>query len=250
MLRTEDTANVPLNKYKHFTSIACIYTGFGFATNSLRFFENYNSFFNKYIGQFKVTPVLGLALKFNFHTDYRLGIIVDYIGAGLNDYYIENFIKYERNYSRGVGEKFNITSIPIIFIAEINPIHQQFQGYFGIGAGIVYSSIEWNENISSDWSDDLRVSSEVIKEKKIYPAFKIYTGVELGFDKHPGSNFLGSLIIETGYTLMLRYIEIYSNLSKQFSPAPESWSNSFAVFPGYINLSIGLSFNFQRRGTK
>jgi len=112
----------------------------------------------------------------------------------------------------------------------------------------VYSEINWKENVESGYSDDSRTSSTVLDEKKVYPVFRIYSGVELGFDKQPGSNFLGSFIIEAGYTFIVRYTEIYSNLTEQFSPAPEGWSKSYAIFPGYINLSIGLSFNFQRGG--
>ena len=248
MLFSEDSENKPYYKYKHFSSIACIYTGFGFATNSVEFFNDYNTYFNEYIEQFKVTPVIGLALKFNFHEDYRFGLSVDYVGANLQDYFSESFTSYGQDYTRGIGENISITSIPFLLTAEFKPIEQQFQGYIGVGAGFVYSEINWKENVESGYSDDSRTSSTVLDEKKVYPVFRIYSGVELGFDKQPGSNFLGSFIIEAGYTFIVRYTEIYSNLTEQFSPAPEGWSKSYAIFPGYINLSIGLSFNFQRGG--
>ncbi len=250
MLLTEDTENRSHYNYKHFSSIVCIYTGFGFATNSVDYFNDYKTYFNKYVEQFKVTPVVGLALKFNYLEDYRFGFSVDLIGASLKDYFKESFTKYGQNYIRGVGENIKITTIPCLFTAELKPVEQQFQGYLGIGAGLVYSEIEWKEDITSEYIDDSRKSSAVINEKTIYPAFKIYSGVELGFDKQPGSNFLGSFIIEAGYTFIMRYTEIYSKLSEQFAPAPDNWSKSYAIFPGYINLSIGLSFNFQRGGKK
>lgn len=247
MLFTEDTETRSHYNYKHFSSIACIYTGFGFATNSVDFFNDYKIYFNKQIEQFKVTPLIGAALKFNFLEDYRFGLSVDYIGASLKDYFIEKFSRNNVNFTREIGEILSINSIPFIFVAEFKPIEQQFQGYVGVGAGLVYSSIEWNEAVKSDYSDEIRISSEIINEKTVYPAFKIYSGVELGFDKKQGSNFLGSLIIESGYTFIMRYTKIYKNLSEQFTPAPGGWSENYAIFPGYFNLSFGLSFNFQRR---
>ncbi|MBI5326612.1 MAG: hypothetical protein HZB41_15280 [Ignavibacteriae bacterium] len=250
MLFTEDTINLSYKKYKNFSAVACIYTGFGFATQSVDFFKEYNSYFNKYTEQFKVTPVFGFALKYTYSDIYRFGFSVDYIGASLREYFDENFIKYNRDFSRAVGDNISITSVPVLLIAELKPFEQQFQGFVGIGAGIVYSSIDWDENISSNYSEDIRESSRIISEKKVYPTFRIYTGTELGFDRHSGSNFLGSLIIEAGYTFLVRYTDIYSNLTKQFSPVPEGWRKSYAIFPGYINLSIGLSFNIQRRDVK
>jgi hypothetical protein len=76
------------------------------------------------------------------------------------------------------------------------------------------------------------------------PAFRILTGVELGFDKFEYSKFLGSLILEIRYSYMFRNIDIFSKIKNQFRVYPDSWNHSFSIAPGNLELNLGISFNF------
>ncbi len=247
MLFSQNKENLSPFEYKHFTSIVCLFAGLCFDTRSNDFINEYAKYFSTNVEQFSTSPIVSLAFKFDFIKNIRLGLSLGYVSSGMSDYFKEKFSNYDLQYERDIGENLSITTYPCLFITEYNPIEKQFQGYVGAGAGFVYSQVKWEESVNSNYEDDTRKGGIIKFDKGLFPAFRIYTGVELGFDKKPGDKFLGSLILEADYTFIFRFIDMFSDIAKQFDPKPPGWDNKYAIFPGYIGLSIGLSFNFQRR---
>jgi outer membrane protease len=242
-------------KYKNLSSLFFLSVGIAFGSASPSFFNDYNKLFvtntddnttnpntNK---DFKTTSDINIGLKFQFLPNYRFGILIDYVKAYLTDGINQTYKSFGYDQSRYLGENISVSSIPILITAEYIPFDTQFRIYYGIGLGVVVSSTDWDEFVSSTNEYEQRTGGQLVLKNTIYPSFRIYAGTELGFDKTSKSAFLGSFIIEAGYTFYGRYINMFSELANQFDPKLSNSGTSYTVFPGYIGLNFGITFNVQ-----
>jgi len=241
-------------KYKNLSSLFFFSRGWVFGSASPSFFNDYNKLFiinnndnsisnsNK---DFKTTPELSIGLKFQLLQNYRFGILIDYVKAYLNEGIYQSYKSYGIDQSRNLNEDISVNSFPILLTAEYIPFDTQFRIYYGIGLGVVWSSTDWDEFVSSTNEYEQRTGGQLVLKNTIYPSFRIYAGTELGFDKTSSRAFLGSFIIEAGYTFIARYINMFSEIANQFDPKLSNGSTSYSVFPGFIGLNFGITFNVQ-----
>ncbi len=232
--------------YKQFNSIIYITAGLVLIAESEDFFEHYKGILGGKKGEFTNYPLGGIGTKFQFWEHYRIGLEAEFCFTQLTDSYIQEAVTVDEKIIRSISQDIKITSIPLFFSFEFVPLNQQFRTYTGIGIGAVFSNITWNELLSSDISEK-RHGGEHYNENSIFPAARLYAGLELGFDKDETENFLGSFIIELKYTMMFRKLKLFSGIANQFDELPENINNSFTILPGYLGLYIGLTFNFDRR---
>lgn len=233
--------------YKQFNSIIYLTTGYVLSSGSKEFFIHYKQFLNGNKTDFVFYPILGVGTKFQFINKFRFGLETEFTYAQMKDAYIEELPGYDKKGFRAISQDFSIKSFPSFFTIEYIPNQQQFRTYFGVGLGTVFSDIKWNELLSSSDPFDKRKAGEHYNEFGIYPAGRLYAGLELGFDKFESENFVGSFILEIKYTAMYRYLQIFSSISNQFEEIPEGIKNDYLVLPGYLGIYAGLTFNFNRR---
>ena len=232
--------------YKQFNSIIFIHLGYPFIAESQEFFEYYMSVLGGVKEEFKFYPIGGIGTKFQFWNHSRVGIEAELFFVQLNDSYIQEVVNIDEKIIYSITQDVKVTSIPAFITYDFIPNNQQFRTYAGGGLGAVFSTIVWNENLSSTDPYDKRKGGEHVNETNIYPAACIYTGLELGFDKNKTKNFVGSFTIDIKYTYMFREEALFSVIAEQHNKKPEKINEIFTILPGYLGLYIGLTFDFNR----
>lgn len=227
-----------------FSSIIYFSVGFTLGTGASEFFKEYNSNVGGVASSFKLTSNIAAGTKFDFIKGYRFGLEAGYFQTRMIDNFTQYLVPGNQQTVRKINEDITVNTYPVMLLAEAVPFQSQFRTYAGIGLGVVFSKISWQEDVSSAIQNDTRKGGLIYDKNEVLPSIRFYTGVELGFDKNRFGSFLGSLIIEVSYTYFNRKAEIFNKLSKQFTEVPESWSNKFSIIPDYVNLGASISFNF------
>jgi hypothetical protein len=119
----------------------------------------------------------------------------------------------------------------------------QFRTYAGAGVGANFGSIIWKENISSNIPYDTRYGGSHFDKLTVDPAIKLYTGLELGFDKENEDDYLGSVFFELAFFKIFRYEKIFADVYEQLDKPSDKILQSYGLATNYISFNIGVSFN-------
>lgn len=214
-----------------------------FTSNDDSFLNDYNTLIGGNKVVYHLTPAYSLIFKSNFQKGFRICLSLDYFTSYFNDNFTQKFKLIDKDYYRNVISEFSIKNFPILLNYESIPSDNIYRNYYGIGLGMNLSSIYWNETINSDFSNDIRKSTNPINESVIYPAIKLYSGVELGFDKKNKNEILGGINIEASILYTFRKYMVFKDLKKQFKNYPDSWNQSVSLDRFQILLTFGLSLN-------
>ncbi len=231
---------------RNFKSLIFISAGMPFSTGSPNFFSIYNNEFAGFKKDIKTEPAIGGGTKIRFEGNYRIGAQFRYIHSTLKDYYDQEVKTKDVTGYRNLGQSISISDIPIIGTIEYMPFIGQFRTYTGAGVGFLMRKIEWLESVRTSIPLDYRVGGQHYNDTQIYPAFSIYTGVELGFDKMNELTFLGSLVIEASYNYNAAQTDLFRTVKRQFVPENAKLNETVNILPGYFMLSLGITFNFNQ----
>lgn len=229
--------------YKTFFTI---YTGYIYGDNSGDF---YNMYVNKLNGEnksFKSSLNIGLSFKYQFFEYFKFGISADYIYSSLVDSYSQYVLKDIGLVERNIDDDISVYTYPIVLTIDYIPIEIPYRTYIGAGVGIALNQINWYENVSSSLQYDERASGKVIDDNFLSPAFKIYTGVELDFDKEYKYSIVGSLNLEARLFYIYRYKKYFDTAEQIFFKKNQDFNKNYTILPLYFGLSIGVSLNFYK----
>ncbi|MBX7153610.1 MAG: hypothetical protein K1X91_01525 [Bacteriodetes bacterium] len=209
------------------------------------FFTTYRNVLRIPTSQFTVPLTFGAAAKFA-KGDWSIGIDGEYFSADVNDNATVTINPLDSSKgSRKFLENISLTAVPIMLCAEIAPVNAQFHTYIGAAAGIGLVSLQWKEEVSSSLQGDTRIGGTLINESKVVPAFRIYSGIELGYDRAKrGVDHFGSLIIEVRYTYMPYNTTPFQKLAAQ-QPGLSA-SQELTIGASAVSVQIGVQFNLSR----
>lgn len=240
-------------KTKNYNTVY-ISVGYPLATGAIEFIDVYKNIFGGKKDQFQDEINIGIGTKIDLSDAFRLGLSVNFFHSQL----IESYKQKEQNpfdsskfNLRSLSQSFEFETAPVIATIEFVPYNQsQFRTYSGIGVGVTFSSGQWREKIVETYPNDYRSGGIHYEEKAVYPTFRFLTGVELGFDKRSKDSFLGSLILEIRYTYIMRDVDIFKEVKKQFENSIPALNNSYGILKGYLSINLGISFNFYKSPPK
>jgi hypothetical protein len=178
--------------YEQFNSIIYLMAGFPFAAESKDFFANYSSILGGKKEEFRVFPIMCIGSKFQFWQKFRLGFETEFFYAQAKDYFEQKYATTDEVIYRNLSETIKVSTIPALATFEFIPHDKQFRTYLGCGLGFSFTNISWNEILESTDDYDKRQGGNHYNEFQIDPMIKLYSGLELGFDKDKTENFLGS----------------------------------------------------------
>lgn len=193
---------------------------------------------------FRNYPALALSLKYRISPLFRISLNGDFTST----YYGESI---EQKGSAGtivrnLYEDINVSTFHIVPALEIIPYSTQFKSYFSIGAGLANSEVRWNETVYKTFGADRRNSGIVYNKSALYPAFRISTGLELGFDKNHSGKFLGGLVIEMRYNHIFRKDDYFGKIMTELEIPDQAQDKDISLLNSALSLNLGLSFNFYR----
>lgn len=149
--------------------------------------------------------------------------------------------------NRSLVEDLNLSCLPTIAYIEFAPVLAQFHTFYGVGAGVNFASLNWNEKVSSDIVGDRRVGGTLISESKVIPALRFHTGIHLGYDRQrSGKDHFGSLVIQLRYTYMPYTTEPFRVLGLQEPRALAQNNEEFTIGASSLSLQLGIEFNLTR----
>lgn len=228
-------------------SILFLGLGGSFTSGSDSFFKIFEDEFASTKRLFQIMPTLTAGTKVTIFPEFRFGLQVSYQIVNFNTTNGQVVDEPGLSGYRTLYQSFNITNMPVFVSADYMPYTSQFRTYTGFGLGFVVINTKWEEGVYSTIEQDTRIGGLNYDHTDIGGFGRIYAGVELGFDKDYEDYFLGSLIIEASYSHTVVNTNLFHNVRKQFSPSKPALEQSINFIPGYLQLSVNLSFNFNRK---
>ncbi len=244
---TKAEENLLNNDRKYYVTINTK-IGIPFYTSSTKFFDIYKNEFGGNTNYFKSYPEVGLAFKIQFNEIWRIALSLDYSEAYLNESYFQKIVNITQNSYRNISQDLSIRQIPVLLNLEYNPnFLTQFRTFVGAGIGLNFNATIWSEQISSDVINDNRISGVKYNKSDILGAYRLYSAVDLGFDKQTLDNFLASFIVQVNYTGYFGEYDLFGKVSKEFDNKPIELNNHILPINGYVSVNIALSFNFNKK---
>ena len=222
--------------------------GVAFFSNGVEFFDIYKDEFGGLVDYFKAFPELGVSIKVQLDDNWRIGLSTDYTEAKINDAYFQEQLSFGSKFTRFIAQDVTFRQLPIMINLEYNPNWlTQFRTFTGVALGINANYTLWNERVSSNLIYDKRVSGTKYNQLDLLGAYKIFTAVDLGFDKKTLDHFLASLILQVSYTGFLGKIDLFNKVKNEFENIPSSFEMGVTPISGYFSINLALSFNFNRK---
>ncbi len=221
--------------------------GPAFGASASDFFEDYRKYIGGYYSDFLTQPAFCTGTKFFITDNIRAAAALSYIFSSVNESYTLEFESTMGRQTRLFSQKMDIQSIPVILSAEYFPYEEQFKTYIGAGAGLCYTKFKWKERVYSTLPEDKRTGGTWISEKSVFPAFRVFAAIDLGFDKPDKDSFVGSLIFEMRFTYFFREYKMFSEAAAQLEEKPDNHDRYYTIIPYYLGLNLGVSFNFVKK---
>lgn len=150
--------------------------------------------------------------------------------------------------SQYVTQNIEVSAVPAFAVLECFPGKRQFTGYFGLGLGVVFSAIEWTEEIQPTRLVGARRSGTRLNETFVIPALNLRAGICLGFDGSLGSRSSTGIRVQAGYMIAPIRAAFMSGQFASFSlPPPERLRQDYVIDPGGLSLEIGISLLLRQR---
>ena len=182
---------------------------------------------------------------------FRIGVSAEAYRTRFQDNYQQDFA-YPDGFGdtirgfRGIYQDFHIKVLPVFATIEVVPIRAQFRTYAGVGLGMAYTDIYWSEAVASTDPTDRRKGGVHVNEQRFAPAFRLYSGIELGFDRVEGTSLLHSLFIEARYSSIPVSLPLLEGIATQMEGAPAGWNDRFSIQTGGFAIVAGLTLQFRK----
>lgn len=229
---------------KKYHTVAVIGVGYPFPSKSYKFFDNFSKYFGSERNVVKAYPVLMFKFKGEFIKNNRLGLSVEYFKLLFNESYFQFYEDSFQSGNRSLTQNISIDNLPILLTAEYLPYSLPYKSYVGVGMGLNVSKVKWVEELSSGLIAETRQGGEHYNISFFAPAFKIYSGLELKFDRKSVNKIINSLVLEISINYSLMNKEIFKDVKSQFTPVPSEFNESYSIVPLQIMFNMGITVDF------
>ena len=237
----ESSGQIVLDRFteSQYKPILSVNLGFPFGFASEDFFSIYRNELDGKNEYTRHSPTISIVYKTWLTPNFRMGLSANILRSTFSDYYYTSGANFSRNHTQEIVTQ----TLPIILSGELIPYDKQFRSYIGGGVGINVSNINWEERVNSTYQLDKRKGGLHYSETSLVPAFRMFSGLELGFDEFPESEFLGSIIFELQYTYSFRNPNLFKSIKNQLIEPSEVLNKRIKFLPGYFSFHLGLSLN-------
>lgn len=229
---------------KKYGTVALIGLGYPFSGKSNAFFDTFNQYFQIDEILVKSLPSVFFRFKGEFIENFRFGIDVEYFRQYFNESYYVPIPDTLGGGWRDYSQNMYLNNLPILLIAEYIPFDLPYKTYFGTSIGLNFQTIQWEESYSSSIKTDTRSGGEHFNGLVYSPTIKLYTGMELKFDRHSVRSFINSLVLETGVIYNYGNIDIFKEVKSQFNPIPNELEQKYSIVPYNIVINLGVTLDF------
>ena len=185
--------------------------------------------------------VLDESLRLTVFGSYRHTSFVDPHGVALDT--TGEF----RGISASLVEEVSFTVIPVMVGLEYSPIRSQFTSYVGVSLGAAVATVDWTTTTRELTGVFYRPAVNT-KGLSVGPAARIYTGVDLRFDRYfQGRGSIRGIYLEGAFTVLPVTRDYFAEVRTQgkgVAGLPEN--DSATLYVGGISFTLGLNLQFLR----
>lgn len=250
IFHTVHPVNAQTAESKEITNMLSVYMGPKFGYGSADFTKNYFQYFGGKNNEYDAKLAFGASARFEFIEGIRFGINAEYANTGFTEMYTQIMrspLDSQKVGQRTIEQQLTINSIPILLTGEIVPFQNQFRTYIGGGLGINIGNIRWTEKLRSSFPNDLRTGGEYINTTLVGPAFTLYSGIEMSFDKKLKQSLIAGFLIEARYVYSGLYAPFFEKAKSQFISPPSSWNDTFYAGTSSFAVNVGVFFQFTKQ---
>lgn len=233
-----------LNFGKQYRTVAVFGMGYPFPSKSYKFFDIFSKHFGTERNVVKAYPLMMFKFKGEFIQNYRLGVSLEYFKLLFDESYIQYYEDSFQSGNRSLTQSITMDNIPLLFTAEYLPYSLPYKSYFGLGLGLNISNVKWEETLSSGLIVETRKGGEHYNKSFFAPSFKIYSGLELKFDRESVNKIINSLVLEISFNYSIMHKEIFDDVKTQFTPIPKEFNERYSIVPLQIMFNLGITVDF------
>ncbi|HRK59339.1 MAG TPA: outer membrane beta-barrel protein [Candidatus Kapabacteria bacterium] len=238
---------------KEIMNMLSFYVGPKFGYGSADFTKNYFQYFGGRNNEYDAKLAIGGSAKFEFIEGIRFGMTAEYANTGFTEMYtqsVRSSLDSQTIGQRAIEQQLAINSIPVLLTAEFVPSSNQFRTYVGGGLGINIGKITWTEKLRSSFPNDIRTGGEYINSTLVGPAFTLYSGIEMSFDKKLKQSVIAGILIEARYVYSGLDAPFFEKAKTQFVNPPASWNDTFYAGTSSFAVNVGVFFQFMKQAKK
>jgi hypothetical protein len=185
--------------------------------------------------------VLGESLRVTVFGSYRHTSFVDPHGVA-----VDTSGEF-RGISASLVDEISFTVVPLLAGIEYSPVRSQFTSYVGAAIGAALTNADWTTTTRELTGVFYRPAVNT-KGVSIGPAARIYTGVDLRFDRYfQGRGSIRGIYLEGAFTVLPVTRDYFAEVRTQgkgVAGLPES--DSATLYVGGISFTLGLNLQFLR----
>lgn len=219
--------------------------GATFGLHASEFFRDYKFYLRGPSSTFNAPETMRLSVS-----SYQL----EHVSFGISASYYRAVVRETYDFRPGVfdtvlglppqtlSQALTMSVIPTILTIDYYPIDRQFTTYVGVGAGVAFSTLAWNEGTSASQSPGARRSGERYNATHVSPALMLRTGVSLGLDKLLARSTSASVHIEASYAWIPIAAPLFKTVANNLPTADQSLREDYVIQAGGLGIHLGLSF--------
>jgi hypothetical protein len=170
-------------------------------------------------------------------------------GSFVDIYGVRDSSEGGRPGSASLVEDFTVTAVPVMAGLEYTPIRSQFSSYVGLTAGGAINSVTWTTATQEQTFSDFYRPTTNLKGLSFSPAFRIYAGVDLRFDRYlSGRSPFRGIFLEGSYFVLPVARDYFSAIrsgGRGLPRVPDADRASMNL--GGLTFTLGVNLQYARR---
>ena len=146
-------------------------------------------------------------------------------------------------------EDFAAMAVPVMVGLEYTPIRSQFSSYVGLMGGGAINSVTWTTETPEQTFSDFYRPTTNLKGLSFSPAFRIYAGVDLRFDRYlSGRSPFRGIFLEGSYFVLpvaRDYFGAIRSGGRGLPRVPDADGASMNL--GGLTFTLGINLQYARR---
>ncbi|MDZ4745750.1 MAG: hypothetical protein SGJ05_07080 [bacterium] len=212
-----------------------------FGRHASEFFEDYRRYLGGPASTFDAPLGVGAGVSSFQIPDIGLGLKVSYSRSVVRETYQFTSALDRTRPDQTTSQNMIVSVVPVMATIDYIPIDRQFSTYIGAMAGIAFTSIRWNEGLSTTTLPGARQSGERYDDSHVSPAVGARAGVNLGWDSRPDAKVRPALYIEASYTFIPVSAPLFEEVAKTLHGSPARLREPYTIQAGGFGLHLGIS---------
>jgi hypothetical protein len=215
--------------------------GWIFGIDASQFFRDYQAYLGGGASGFNSPTNIELSIGTFQLNNAPISLDVGYYRASVRETYEYNPERapFPNGPIQSVTQSILLTVVPTTIGIGYFQMDRQFSTYVDASAGIAFSNMYWEEQLSESTDPGARLSGVRYDDWQIAPVVAVKAGVVLFFDKRITQRARAGINIESGYSFIPLYIPMFQEAASFLVVSPNA-NKEYYFQAGGLLLRFGL----------